>query len=147
MNHAFIAALDALCAQHGVSRALNGDRIVLIDDNGSAAQGRLVLRMYGAHYGLTEEDYGTEIISKGKRMRLVGLNTNAPKYPLQMLNVADGQVWRFPRSFVPQIVARRQSKPAAPATPPAAPQVTPRSATVSAMAQTAVDATAGMPQF
>lgn len=123
-NSAFITALDALCAQHNVARSIKDGKITLIDSGNQESQGRTILRLAGPYYGLTEDDYGATITSKGKTFKLVGINTNAPRYPLQMENQADGAVWRFPRSIVPQIVAQRQSKPTAATQAPAPSQVT-----------------------
>jgi hypothetical protein len=116
---AFIKELDALCAQHGVARSFSGNKISLIDTGGVEQQGRASLRQQGAYFGLSEDDYGTVFAAQGTAYRLVGLKAHRPSYPLECERVHDGKAFKFPRSVVPQIVAKRAAKqPVAPTQSP-----------------------------
>lgn len=141
----FFASLDALCAQHGVARSLNGNKITLVDVNGVEDAGKQALRLAGHYYGLSEADYGAVFTSQGRRFKLIGVKPSRPKYPLQCESLGDGRVFKFGTHVVPMIVAQRATQPAPAAVATAKPNMVLNPPPPEAMAD--LTALAGMPRF
>lgn len=55
---------------------------------------------YAEFYGFKPEHLGKTFMYKRKMFMVKGLNTRAPKYPVQAEEVATRRLWRFPKSAV-----------------------------------------------
>lgn len=51
-------------------------------------------------YGLDPDWLGKCFISNGKEFRIVGLNTRAPKYPVNCVRTSDGKTYKFKEETV-----------------------------------------------
>lgn len=126
MNATFFSALDALCAQHGLTRSISRGNVVITDLAAKSDEGVQSLKFYGRSFGLEESDHGAQFEIGGKRFKLVGLKPSRPKYPLLGECIAGptaGTVYKIPRSVIPQIQAGRATRVTTP-TPTASAPVT-----------------------
>lgn len=58
-------------------------------------------------YGLDGDDLGKVIIDGRKRLKITGLNANAPKNCIELECVDSGKTWRAPPAWVAQRLWRR----------------------------------------
>jgi hypothetical protein len=67
-----------------------------VRENGEATTKEAeAFRVYCYRYGLEPEDRGNEIIERGQRFRLEGINPKAKKFPFIARNLDDGKLYRF----------------------------------------------------
>jgi hypothetical protein len=125
--------LKAFAARHGLTVSVGGGQIgstdltikvvvTTADTSAIEAKARQEIGWYGRDLGLVADDYGAEFMHGGERYRFVGVNPNAPKYPIQGERVIDGRGMRFTRGFASNIIRARP--PAAPVAPTQAPRPT-----------------------
>lgn len=107
MNGNFMTALNALCAQHGISCATSGNRLVLTDTN----EAERTFGVYARRYGLEASDYGAIVTINGKRYKVVGIAPNRPKNCFNIECVSTGKGYLGSRGLVHQIIAYRGTKP------------------------------------
>lgn len=60
-----------------------------------AAKAERDFKRWAASYGLKPEWFGETFTSRGTGFRIVGINTRAPKYPVQAERVRDGKGFKF----------------------------------------------------
>ena len=66
--------------------------------------GRAFLR-YASTYGLDAKWLGAEFVSGRQRMRVLGLNTNRPKNPVELKDVFTGKTYKASASYLRQNLA------------------------------------------
>lgn len=69
---------------------------------------RATFDLYARMFGLEPQDFGAEIVSQGKRYKLIGFNTKARKYPFLMEEIATGNKIRFAEMAKDRIIAARK---------------------------------------
>lgn len=102
-----VAALDAVCTQHGLARSIQADGSFKIVSGQADAVARQNLDIQGRFLGLAGADFGTVFVSNGRRFKLKGVKPSRPKYPIAAECMATGRDYKLPRSVVAQIVAQR----------------------------------------
>ena len=64
---------------------------------------------YAELFGLEKSDYGAVFQSGHQSYKLIGINPNAPKYPLVAKSLKDGREYRFTRYKIAAIKAARDA--------------------------------------
>lgn len=104
------AAIDSVAAKHGVTITYNGGKYsngadgtvhMKVVSNSTAAQTAMKTK-FGQScgwYGISPDAYGKTFVYKYDTYTVVGINNNAPKYPIQCEG-PDGRITRFPSPMV-----------------------------------------------
>ncbi len=61
-------------------------------------------KLYAQLYGLEPDDLGRKFKDSGDDCEIIGLNTGAPKYPIQVLK--NGRTFRYQRDHVKRLLGR-----------------------------------------
>lgn len=61
------------------------------------------LKENGSLFGLSESDYGKTFMSQGRVYKIVGLNSNAPKFPIIAEEVGTGKSYKFKETIVSKL--------------------------------------------
>jgi hypothetical protein len=74
-----------------------------IREDGASA-GEIAFRKVCSLYGLKPEHYGAKIEIRKETFKLVGLNTRAPKKPVEIERVSDGNRFKTTENVLKQII-------------------------------------------
>lgn len=70
---------------------------------------KAMFEVLAPHFGLEPSDYGRTFKTAGDLHRIVGINSNRPKYPISTERVSDGRGFKMPAENVALYLQRSES--------------------------------------